>query len=130
MLECDDVKRMLAAAENEAVHNQWAVTIAVVDDGGHLLGLLRLDGAPTTSVQVAPAKAGLAALGGRESRFYEDLIHSGRLAYLSVPGIQGALEDGVPIKKDGQCMGAIGVSGAKSGDDAQIAKAGLAALGI
>ena len=123
-----DVKRVAAAAEAEAVTNKWAVTIAIVDDGGHLLWLQRLDGAPPISAQIAPAKAHTAALGRRESRVYEEIINGGRTSFLSAPGVAGLLEGGVPIMIDGQCLGAVGVSGVKSNEDAQIAKAGIAAL--
>ncbi len=84
-LELSDVKRLLAAAETVAVQNHWAVTIAVVDDGGHLLALQRLDGAAAISAQIAPAKAHTAALGRRESKIYEDIINGGRTSFLSVP---------------------------------------------
>ena len=123
-----DVKRVAAAAEAEAVTNKWAVTIAIVDDGGHLLWLQRLDGAPPISAQIAPAKAHTAALGRRESRVYEEIINGGRTSFLSAPGVAGLLEGGVPLMIDGQCLGAVGVSGVKSNEDAQIAKAGIAAL--
>ena len=123
-----DVKRVAAAAEAEAVTNKWAVTIAIVDDGGHLLWLQRLDGAPPISAQIGPAKAHTAALGRRESRVYEEIINGGRTSFLSAPGVAGLLEGGVPLMIDGQCLGAVGVSGVKSNEDAQIAKAGIAAL--
>jgi uncharacterized protein GlcG (DUF336 family) len=127
-LELADVKTILAAAEAEALANQWAVTIAIVDEGGHLLALQRLDGAPPISAHIAPAKAHTAALGRRESKVYEDVINGGRMSFLSAPAVQGMLEGGVPILKDGFCLGAVGVSGVKSSEDAQIAKAGIAAL--
>ena len=130
VLELADVKAIAAAAEAEALQNHWAVTIAIVDDGGHLLWLQRLDGAPAISAQIAPAKAHTAALGRRESKVYEDVINGGRTSFLSAPGVQGLLEGGVPIMKDGQCIGAVGVSGVKSNEDAQIARAGIAALGL
>jgi glc operon protein GlcG len=126
----DDARRIAAAAEAEARTHQWAVTIAVVDDGGHLLWLQRLDGAPPVSAHIAPAKAHTAALGRRESKGYEDVINGGRTAFLSVPAIQGMLEGGVPVMAQGHCVGAVGVSGVKSPEDAQIARAGIAALGI
>jgi uncharacterized protein GlcG (DUF336 family) len=129
-LELSDVKAIAAAAEAEALRNQWAVTIAIVDDGGHLLWLQRLDGAAAISSQIAPAKAHTAALGRRESKVYEDVVNGGRTSFLSAPGIQGLLEGGVPIMKDGLCLGAVGVSGVKSSEDAQIAKAGIAVLGF
>ena len=128
-LALEDIKRIAAAAENEATTNGWAVTFAIVDDGGHLLWLQRLDGAAPISSHIAPAKARTAALGRRESRVYEEMINQGRTSFLSVPQIEGLLEGGVPILVDGHCLGAVGVSGVKSAEDAQIAKAGIAALG-
>ena len=127
-LSLDDVKRIAAAAEAEAKANAWIVTIAIVDDGGHLLWLQRLDGAAPVSAYIAPAKARTAALGRRESKAYEDMINQGRTSFLSVPQIDGLLEGGVPILVDGHCLGAVGVSGVKSNEDAQICKAGIAAL--
>jgi uncharacterized protein GlcG (DUF336 family) len=129
-LESADVKVIAAAAEAEALKNNWHVTIAIVDEGGHLLALQRLDGAPPISSHIAPAKANTAALGRRESKIYEDVINAGRISFLSAPDLKGLLEGGVPIIKDGQCIGAVGVSGVKSNEDAQIAKVGIAALGL
>jgi uncharacterized protein GlcG (DUF336 family) len=129
VLSADDVKRIGAAAEAEAVRNQWNVTIAIVDEGGHLLALQRLDGAPPISSYIAPEKARTAALGRRETKLYEDVINQGRVSFLSAPVLQGMLEGGVPVIVDGQVIGAVGVSGVKSSEDAQIAKAGIAALG-
>ena len=119
-LELSDVKLIAAAAEAEAIANQWAVTIAIVDDGGHLLWLQRLDGAAALSSRIAPAKAHTAAMGRRETKIYEDIVNGGRTAFLSVPGVDGLLEGGVPILKDGLCLGAVGVSGVKSAEDVQI----------
>ncbi len=127
-LELSDVKKIAAAAEAEALRNQWAVTIAIVDAGGHLLWLQRLDGAAPVSSHIAPAKAHTAALGQRETKVYEDIINGGRTAFLTAPTIEGLLEGGVPIVKDGSVIGAVGVSGVKSTEDVQIAKAGIAAL--
>jgi glc operon protein GlcG len=124
-----DVKRIAAAAETEAIANGWMVTIAIVDDGGHLLWLQRLDGAAPASAHIAPAKAHTSAVGRRESRAYEDMINQGRTAFLSAPILDAMLEGGVPIMMNAHCVGAIGVSGVKSAEDAQIAKAGIAALG-
>ena len=129
-LELSDLKLIAAAAEAEALTNHWAVTIAIVDDGGHLLWLQRLDGAPAISAHIAPAKAHTAALGRRDSKGYEEVINGGRTAFLSVPAVQGLLEGGVAIMKGGQCLGAVGVSGVKSSEDAQIARAGIAAIGL
>ena len=128
VLELEDVRRIAAASESEARTNGWAVTIAIVDDGGHLLWLQRLDGAAPVSAYIAPAKARTAALGRRESRSYEEMINQGRTSFLSVPEIEGLLEGGVPIAVQGAVIGAVGVSGVKSSEDAQIARAGIAAL--
>lgn len=129
-LEAADVKAIAAAAEAEALKNGWAVTIAVVDSGGHPLHLQRLDGAAPISAHIGLAKARTSALGWRESKGYEDMINQGRTSFLSAPMLDGMLEGGVPIMKDGQCLGAVGVSGVKSTEDAQIARAGIAALGL
>ena len=128
ILTLDDVRAIASAAEAEASRNGWAVTLAVVDSGGHLLWLQRLDGAAPISAEIAPAKARTAALGRRETKVYEDMINQGRTSFLSAPAIKGMLEGGVPILVDGHCVGAVGVSGVKSSEDAQIAKAGIAAL--
>ena len=129
-LELSDIKKIAAAAEAEALKHAWPVTIAIVDDGGHLLWLQRLDGAAPISAHIAPAKAHTAALGRRESKIYEDMINAGRYSFMSAPAIEALLEGGVPIIKEGQVIGAVGVSGVKSNEDAQIAKAGIAALGL
>jgi glc operon protein GlcG len=129
-LDLADLKAIAAAAETEALKNNWAVSIAIVDDGGHLLWLQRLDGAAPISSHIAPAKANTAALGRRESKVYEDMVNGGRVSFLSAPDLKGLLEGGVPIMKDGQCLGAVGVSGVKSTEDAQIARAGIAAIGL
>lgn len=129
-LELADAKAIAAAAEAEAVKNHWAVTIAIVDEGGHLLHLQRLDGTAPVSTYIAPAKARTAALGRRDSKVYEDMINGGRYSFLSAPLVDGMLEGGVAIMKDGECLGAVGVSGVKSSEDAQIARAGIAALGM
>ena len=128
VLSLADVKTILSAAEQHASKNGWAVSITVVDDGGHLLGMVRLDGAAPISAHISPAKAHTAALGQRESKGYEDTINQGRTAFLSVPVMQGMLEGGVPVVVDGQVVGAVGVSGVKSSEDVEIAQAGIAAL--
>jgi glc operon protein GlcG len=117
MLTLDDVKKIAAAAEAEAVANNWAVVISVV-------------GAPLMSAGIAPAKAKTAALGKRDTKIFEDIINNGRIAFMTVPNLEGMLEGGVAIMVDGQCVGAVGVSGVKSTEDVQIAKAGIAALGL
>lgn len=130
VLQLADIKLIAAAAEAEALKSHWAVSISIVDDGGHVLWLQRLDGAAPISAQIAPAKARTSALGRRESKMYEDVINGGRFSFLSAPTLEGMLEGGVPIMKDGQCLGAVGVSGVKSAEDVQIARAGLAAIGL
>jgi glc operon protein GlcG len=126
-LTLEDAQRMAAGAEAEAKRHQWAVVIAICDDGGHLVLLHRLDGVAPISSAIAPAKARASALGKRETKLYEEMINQGRAAFLSAP-LDGMLEGGVPIIVDGYVVGAIGVSGVKSSEDAQIAKAGVAAL--
>lgn len=128
MLTADDVQRLLEAAREEALGQQWAVTIAVVDDGGHPLGLLRLDGASPFTGYMATEKARTAAMGRRESKGYEDIINNGRTAFLSAPVLKGTLEGGVPIVVEGHVVGAVGVSGVKSDQDAQVAKQAIARL--
>lgn len=130
MLTADDVARMLNAAQAEAERNAWAVTIAVCDDGGHLMGLRRLDGVAPISAYIAPEKARCAAMGQRDSGVYEKMINEGRMSFLSAPHLQGMLEGGVPISVDGVVIGAVGVSGVNSSEDAQIARAGIAALPV
>lgn len=127
VLTLDDAKRIAAAAETEARANNWAVVIAVCDDGGHLILLHRIDGVAPISSEIGPAKARAAALGKRETKLYEDMINQGRAAFLSAP-LDGMLEGGVPIVVDGHVVGAVGVSGVKSSEDAHIAKVGIAAL--
>jgi uncharacterized protein GlcG (DUF336 family) len=128
VLTLDDVKTIAAAAEAEAKSHNWNVVISIVDDGGHLMWLQRLDGVAPVSAYIAPAKAKAAAMGRRESKIYEDMINNGRISFTTAPHIEGMLEGGVPIVVDGHVVGAVGVSGVKSAEDAQIAKAGIAAL--
>ncbi len=130
ILSADDVKKIAQAAEAEAVANNWAVTIAIVDDGGHLLWLQRLDGCAAISAHIAPSKAKTAAMGRRETKIYEDIINNGRMSFVTAPYIDGMLEGGVPVIVEGQVIGAVGVSGVKSEQDAQVAKAGIAALSL
>lgn len=118
-----EVAQILAAARAEALKNNWAVSIAVVDDGGHPLALERLDGCAAIGAYIATEKARTSALGRRESKGYEDMVNGGRNAFLSAP-LLTSLEGGVPVIVDGQVIGAVGVSGVKADQDAQVAKAG------
>ena len=126
-LELADARRMMSAAMAHAQSHNWAVTICVCDDGGHVLMLERADGAPPFTVEMAIAKGRAAALGRRESKAFEDVINQGRTAFVTAP-FGGLLEGGVPVRAQDQVIGAIGVSGVKSSDDADIARAGVAAL--
>lgn len=126
MLTLDDVKRIAAAAEAEALARGWAVSIAVCDAGGHALWLQRMDGAPLMSAAIAPEKARTCVLSGKPSKVYEEMVNNGRFAALAMPVVP--LEGGEPIVADGVVIGAVGVSGVKSGEDAQVARAGVAAL--
>lgn len=128
VLSQPDVTQMLLAAEHAARERGWAVSIAVVDDGGHPLGLMRLDDAAPISAYIATEKARTAALGRRDSGAYEQMINGGRQAFLSAPLLQGMLEGGVPILHLGQCIGAIGVSGVRPEQDAELARLAMAAL--
>lgn len=123
VLSQTEVQQILKAARSEAQNNQWAVSIAIVDDGGHPLALERLDECAPISAYIATEKARTSALGRRESKGYEDMVNGGRHAFLSAP-LLTSLEGGVPIIVDGQVIGAIGVSGVTSVQDAQVAKAG------
>jgi uncharacterized protein GlcG (DUF336 family) len=128
VLGAADVKKIAAAAEAEALANGWAVSIAICDDGGHLLALQRLDGASPLTSHIAPAKAKTSAVARRESKVYEDVINNGRTSFVTAPFVEGMLEGAVPVIVDGHVVGAVGVSGVKSEQDAQIAKAGAAAV--
>ena len=125
-LTSSDVRKMMAAALAEAEKNKWVVTVAIVDDGGFMLHLERMDGAAVTTAEVSVGKARTAALTRRPSKFFEDRVKE-RPGFISFPAglfIQGAL----PIIYDNECVGAIGVSGVQSFEDEQIARAGIAAL--
>ncbi len=128
LLTLDDVKLIAAAAEQEALSNNWAVSIAICDAGGHALWLQRMDGAPLMSASVAPEKARTSVLSGKPSKVYEDMVNQGRIAALAMPVVP--LEGGEPIIINGQVIGAVGVSGVKAGEDAQVARAGVSALTV
>ncbi|WP_423823736.1 heme-binding protein [Salinisphaera sp. SPP-AMP-43] len=127
-LTLDEVNHILDAAQREAESNGWPVAISVVDDGGHPLALRRLDDCAPMGSYIATEKARSAALGRKETQAFEDMINGGRSAFLSVPELKGTMTGGVPIVVDGQIAGAVGVSGVKPDQDAQTAKAGVAAI--
>ena len=127
VLTLDGAKKVAAAAEAEAKKNNWNVVIAVVDDGGHLLYLQRIDGTQTGSIDVAIQKARTAQAFKRPTKVFEDAIAGGRNALIALHGAL-PLEGGLPIVVGGQLVGAIGVSGVKSTEDGQIAKAGAESL--
>ncbi|MHA3904585.1 GlcG/HbpS family heme-binding protein [Castellaniella sp. WN] len=126
VLTQEDARRMAASAEAEARRSGWNVSIAICDAGGHALWLQRMDGAPLMSAQIAPEKARACVLSGKPSKVYEDMVNQGRIAALSMPVVP--LEGGEPIYFDGSVIGAVGVSGVRAGQDAQVARAGVAAL--
>lgn len=127
MLTLADAKKIAQAAEQEALANQWPVVIAILDDGGHLLYLQRLDNTQFGSIQVAIEKARAAIAFRRPTKVLEDNINQGHLRYLNLPGAL-PIEGGLPIVINGQFVGAIGVSGVRSNQDAQIAQAGITAF--
>ncbi len=128
ILTLDDAKRIAAAAETEALANAWRVVIAVVDDGGHLLYLQRGHDTQFGSVKLAIKKARAAVAFQRPTKAAEDAVLGGRLIHLALPGVIPA-EGGVPLTRDGQIIGGLGISGVRSFQDGQIAQAGADALG-
>ena len=127
-LTLEDCKKIGAACEAEARKNNWNVVIAILDDGGHLLWLARMDGATPANAEIALGKARTAAVSRRSTKVWEDRISGGRLSMLGMPILP--VQGGVPILHEGQCVGAVGVSGVQSHEDEQIANAGIAALGL
>lgn len=127
VLTQDDVAKVLDAAQQEAERENWAITVAVTDDGGHLLALRRLDGAAPFTADVAAHKARSAAMGRKETQVFEEMINGGRTAFVSAP-MQALLSGGVPIIVDGQVVGAVGISGVKPDQDVQVAKAAVGVL--
>jgi len=127
VLTLEDAKLIAAAAEAEARANNWSVTIAVVDDGGHLLYLQRSHDTQFGSVETAMMKANAAVAFQRPTKTSEDAVLSGRLIHLALPGVIPA-EGGIPVLRDGTVIGGIGVSGVRSFQDGQIAQAGVAAF--
>ena len=123
-----DVDLIASSARAEALEHAWYVAIAVVDGGGHPLSLQRLDGCPPASAYIALEKARTAALSGRETKTYQDMIHAGNTALASIAAISALLEGGIPILINGHCIGAIGVSGAKAEQDGQVARSGASVV--
>jgi uncharacterized protein GlcG (DUF336 family) len=127
VLTLEDARHIAAAAEAEARANNWGVTIAVVDDGGHLLYLQRNHDTQFGSVETAIMKANAAVAFKRPTKTSEDAVLSGRLIHLALPGVIPA-EGGIPLLRNGEVVGGIGISGVRSFQDGQIAQAGAAAL--
>ena len=127
-LSLEAARVALAAAEAEALRNNWKVVIAVVDDGGHTVLLARLDGAQWSSIETAVEKARAAVAWKRPSRLLEEAVNNGRTAFLSITQGMAVLQGGVPIEVDGAIVGAVGVSGVRAADDEVIALAGINAL--
>jgi glc operon protein GlcG len=125
----EQAKDVMAGAEAEAQRNNWPVVIAIVDTGGNLVSLQRLDNAQFGSLEVARQKAWSAAAFRRPTKVFQDAVAGGG-ANLRILRLEGAspLEGGIPLVVDGQIIGAIGVSGVTSEQDAQIAQAGAAKL--
>jgi glc operon protein GlcG len=128
MLTLDDCRGISAAAEAEARKNNWNVCIAILDDGGHLLHLVRMDGATPANARIATEKGRTAAESRRSTAQWEERIKAGRTSMLAMPGIT-PIQGGLPVMVEGVCVGAVGVSGVQSHEDEQIAKAGIDTLG-
>lgn len=128
VLTLEAAKLAAGAAEAAALRNGWKVVIAVVDDGGHALCLLRIDGTQASSVETALGKARTAVHFKRPTRLLEDIVNQGRYAFLSIPGGATLMQGGLPIEWAGQLLGAVGVSGVKASDDEIVARAGVDAL--
>ncbi|MHB8729179.1 MAG: GlcG/HbpS family heme-binding protein [Sulfuricaulis sp.] len=120
-------KKIIAAAEAEALKHAWPVVIAVVDDGGHLLCLERLDNTQFGSVEIAIQKARAAMAFKRPTKVWEELLTTGQHRVLGLPGVLPS-EGGLPLIWKDQIVGAIGVSGVKSSEDGQIARVGATVL--
>jgi uncharacterized protein GlcG (DUF336 family) len=127
MLTLEDCKQISAAAEAEAKRNSWNVCIAILDDGGHLLHLARMDGATPANARIAVAKGRTAAETRRSTANWQERVTK-RIELLRMPEVT-PVQGGVPIVFDGACVGAVGVSGVQSHEDEQIAAAGIKALG-
>lgn len=117
-----DAEFLMEEAQKYAIEHNFKVSIAIVDETSSLLFMKRLDGASPLTTHLCLEKAKCAAISGRPSKFYEELLKSGRLGFLSMPSAQGMLEGGIPIIYEGEILGAIGVSGVQSFEDAEIAQ--------
>lgn len=126
-LTLEVTKKIAAAAEQHARQNKWNVVIAIVDAGGHLIYLQRMDGVQTGSIEVAMKKAQAAAAFKRPTRSFQDAVVGGRVALLALPGGM-PFDGGVPIVHEGEVLGAVGVSGVTGEQDGLIATAGASAL--
>ncbi|MGB8856188.1 MAG: heme-binding protein [Burkholderiales bacterium] len=122
-LNLDVAKKIAAAAEAEAIKNNWNVVISIIDDGGNLIYLQRLDGTQIGSVEISQHKARCAFLFKRPTKALEDVVLGGRSVMMALPGVT-PVEGGLPLIYAGHIVGAIGVSGVKSSEDGIIAKAG------
>ena len=127
MLTLDDCKKISAAAEAEARKNNWNVCIAILDDGGHLLHLARMDGATPANARIAVEKGRTAAETRRSTANWQERVAK-RPEMLRMPNVT-PVQGGLPIVVDGTCVGGVGVSGVQSHEDEQIAAAGIKALG-
>lgn len=121
-LSLELAKKIAEVAEAEAVKNNWTVVISIVDDGGNLVYLCRMDNTQIGSIEVSIQKARTAIFFKRPTKVFEDMVAGGRNAILSLPGVL-PLEGGMPLILKDQIIGAIGISGAKSNEDGIIAKA-------
>ena len=129
MLTLEDALRITSSAQRAAAENNWNVVIAVVDDGGHLVSLQRMDGTQKGSVRVAEQKARTAIMFKRPTKVFEDMVLQGRPVMMTMPDTI-CLEGGLPLIRDGVFVGAIGVSGVKSSEDGIVAAQGAAALDV
>jgi uncharacterized protein GlcG (DUF336 family) len=127
VLTLDAAKQIAAAAHEEARKNQWTMAICIVDDGAHLLYLERMDGTQIASVIVAQDKAATAVRFKRPTKALEEAVAGGRFVVMKLAGAT-PIEGGLPIVVEGEVIGGIGVSGATSPQDGQVAAAGLAVL--
>jgi glc operon protein GlcG len=127
LLTLEDCRKVAAAAEAEAKRNNWNVAVAILDDGGHLLHFIRMDGATPANARIAVAKGRTAAESRRSTGMWEERIKQGRMSMLGMPGVT-PVQGGLPIVVDGVCIGGVGVSGVQSHEDEQIAAAGIRAL--